>query len=241
MPQTYPTSPAFEWPVRRTLEFRTEIHVGEDGTEQRTAITAGEAKFILTYPRLTYAQLGLLVTFFEACKGAFDSTISFALNGTTYTGLHFDADTLNATDESANRYASTVTLRQPVRAFTAGTIAAAFPALTSGAAMQRPYGYSRTFATTSVSTEGGRFAWYRNGTSYRGWTAGGPNVSDTDADAIWLQFALAAGRLKEFAFDEPETGDTYDHCRFADDLIERVYLGPDSNSIQTRIQEIYGA
>ena len=233
----YPTTPAWSYPVIRTLQFATRIGRGEDGTEQRWSLHTGKESWALTYPRLTLVERDDLLTFFEASKGAFDHTFDFTFNGTTYAGCHFDADKLQVIERDSLSPAAVVTIRQANRAADVESLPADFPVLTSGARMQRPYTYERGFDTKAVSTEGGRFAWYRRAASLRVWSAGGPSLSDADAAAIWSMFSLARGRWASFHFTDPDSSVEYTSCRFAEDQIERRYVEPAVNVVEVQIEQ----
>lgn len=233
----YPTSPAWSYPLTRTLEFETRIGQGEDGTEQRWPLHTGRESWMLSYPRLTLEERDILLAFFETSKGSYDHTFDFVFAGTTYAGCHFDADRLPVVERNPLQWSASVTIRQVTRASDVGTLPADFPALTSGAMMQRPYSHERTFDTVAVRTEGGRYVWYRRGTSLRVWSAGGPALIDDDAAAIWSMFALARGRWGTFHFTDPDSLTEYTSCRFAEDKIERRYLEPRVNAVDVTIQQ----
>ena len=233
----YPITPAWSYPVIRTLQFATRIGRGEDGTEQRWPLHTGRASWTLSYPRLTPAERDILLAFFESSKGSFDQTFDLSLNGTTFTGCHFDADKFAVAERNPLQYSATVTIRQVTRAADTGSLPADFPALASGARMQRPYIHERNFDTIAVRTEGGRFTRYRRSTSLRVWSAGGPVLTDADALAIWDMFRLARGRWATFHFTDPESLTEYTSCRFAEDEIEWRYLDPRVNEVEVQVAQ----
>ena len=136
--------------------------------------STGVESWSLPYPRLSLAQRDSLYTLFEASKGSYDQTISLTFVGVTYTGLYFDADSLEFTETDPNLFAGTVKLCTVVRAADTGTMPADFPVLGTGARMQRPYTHGRNFDTASVRTEGGRFAYPRRAASLRTWSVAAP-------------------------------------------------------------------
>jgi hypothetical protein len=233
----YPTSPAFGYPLARVLEFKTEIATGEDGTEQRWALSTGEERWTLNYPRLTLAQRDTLISAFDAAKGSFDQTLTFDFDGATFTDVHFDSDRFSAVESSLGRWTVSVTLRQVVRGADTGELPADFPVLLTGARVQLPYTAERSFDNVIARTEGGRFGWYKRATPLRTWSAGGSVIDGNEAQAIFDQFRLAAGRLKSFGFTDPDSGTRYPNCRFASDTLEWRYLSKSVNEIRCQIQQ----
>ena len=227
----------WSYPLTRTLEFDTRIGQGDDGTEQRWPLHTGRESWALTYPRLTLAERDILLAFFEACKGSFDQAFDFVFAGTTYTGCYFDADKLQVVERNPLQWSASVTIRQVTRAADAGSLPADFPALASGARLQRPYTLEWNFDTVAVRTEGGRFSRYRQGAPFRIWSAGGAVLTDDDAVAIWDMFRLARGRWATFHFADPDSLTEYTSCRFAEDKIERRYLEPRVNAVDVTIQQ----
>src|SRR5436190_57492 len=112
----YPTSPAWNVPVTRTLTFNTSIFTGDDGTEQRSMIHAGRASWLLSYNRLTLAQRDVLMAAFQTAKGSFDQTLTLSFLGTTYTGVYFDSDELSFVENEPTVYSGSVKLCQVQRA-----------------------------------------------------------------------------------------------------------------------------
>lgn len=235
----YPTSnPAWACPVVRSLKFQTGIAQGVNGTEQRWMLTTGVESWNLPYPHLSVAQRDTLLTLFEASKGAYAQTLTLSFAGTDYTGLYFDGDSLAFTETDPNVCAGAVKLSTVVRLADAGTLAADFPVLGTGARMQRPYSHTRTFDTAAVRTEGGRYAYPRRAASLRTWTAGGGALTDEEAAAIWSMFKLAGGQWQSFGFTDPDSATRYANCRFASDSLDWRILGPNQNSIQATIQQL---
>jgi hypothetical protein len=236
---TYPTSnPAWASPVVRTLKFSTGIAQGVNGTEQRWMLSTGVESWSLPYPHLSVAQRDTLLTLFESSQGGYDQSVSLTFSGTTYTGLYFDADSLEFTESDPNVVAGTVKLTTVVRVADAGTMPGDFPVLGTGARMQRPYTYGRNFDTASVRTEGGRYAYPRRAASLRSWTVGGAVLTDTEAAAIWSMFKLACGQWRSFGFTDPDSSTRYANCRFGADSLDWRILGPNQNSIVGTIQQL---
>lgn len=234
----YPTSPMWSYPVTRKLEFETTIAAGPTGIEQRWPLHAGRESFELSYPRITLAQRDLLLAAFGAAKGSYDGTFTLSFLGTTYERLYLDSDELLFEEREPGVWSATVTLRQVRRTPDTGTLAADFPALTSGARVQYPYTHGQKFDTVAVGTEGGRYSYYNRAASLRLWSAGGPGLSDSEADAIWSMFSRARGRWGSFHFTDPDTAVEYTACRFATDSLERQYQAYNLNSLRTQIQQL---
>jgi hypothetical protein len=235
----YPISnPAWSAPVVRSVKFQTGILAGVNGVEQRWMLSTGVESWSLPYPRLPISQRDTLLSVFETSKGSYDQTLSLSFNGTNYTGLYFDSDTLDFTESDPNTSAGTVKLSTVVRAADAGVFPTDFPSLGTGAPMQRPYVHGRGFDTSSVRTEGGRYAYARRAASLRTWTAGGSSLKDAEALAIWNMCLLACGQWRAFGFTDPDSLVRYANCRLGSDSVDWHILGPDQNSIAVTIQEL---
>jgi len=235
----YPTSnPAWKTPVTRSLKFDTGIMQGTNGVEQRWMRDLGVETWSLPYPLITLAQRNTLFAAFEAAKGAYDQTISLAFDGTTYTGLYFDGDTLPFTESRPTMYSGTVKLTTTVRPVDSGTLPTDFPNLSTGAVTQLPYTKSSGFDTVSVRTDGGRFAYPKRNTALHSWTAGGTVLTKAEAQAVWDCFRLAGGMLKSIAFTDPDSITRYSNCRFLSDSITWTIIAPGQHSITCAIQEL---
>jgi hypothetical protein len=231
----WPTSPAFRFPVTRTIEFQTGIASGRDGTEQRWMRTTGIESWSLNYSRLSLAERDALISAYEAAKGSFDSTLSFTFAGTTYTGCYLDSDSLSFSQANPKQWSTTVKLKQAYRSPDAGSLGSDFPTLTGGATAQFPFTHSRTFDTDAVVTEGGRYSSYNRATPQKSWAIGGPSLTDADALAIWNYFLLARGKYAQFAYTDVDSATRYTNCRFAVDSLEWRYIAPRVNSIQASV------
>jgi hypothetical protein len=234
----YPTTPAWSFPVTRTLNFQTLIGQGDDGTEQRSMIHAGRASWMLSYPRLSLTERNLLIAAFETATGSVDQTLSFTLLGVTYTGCYFDADRISFVEQEPTIYTGTVKLCQVVRAPDTGTFPSDFPALANGCPTQRPYTHERGFDNVAVQTEGGRYAYYRRATSLKTWSAGGSAITNAEAQSIWDMARLAGGRFRSFGFTDPDSGVRAANCRLASDNIEWRMVDAGQNAITVTIQEL---
>lgn len=236
---SYPTSPPWSCPITRTLTFKTGILQGVNGTEQRWMQTSGVESFTLSYGMLTVAQRDTLLTQFETSKGSFDQTLSLDFDdGNTYTGLHFDSDTLQFTEDKPNQFSGVVKLTTVARITDNGTLPSDFPALSTGAATQRPYTKGKTFDTASVRTETNRYAYARRTASLRTWSVGGIALTSTEAQAIWDMFRYAGGMWRSFGFTDPDSATRYANCRFGSDTLTWTILGPNQNSITTTIKQL---
>jgi hypothetical protein len=237
----YPTTaPIWRAPLIRSMEFQTGIATGRNGTEQRWAIHPGKETWTLNYPSLSLTERDTLLTLFTGQKGAYDQTLTFTLNGTTYTGCYFDSDELSFVESFPGQYAGKVKLAQAARVADSGTLPTDFPALDTGAPLQRPYTHARSFDTDTVKTEGNRYAQYKRSGSLRSWSAGGTVITDDEAQDIWDMFCLARGRWGEFAFTDPDSGTRYEHCRFASDQAEWQMQGAGVSSLTVTIQQVVG-
>jgi hypothetical protein len=92
----YPVEIGYTSPAR-VLEFG-------DGTEQRFRMRPKAARFRLSLDGISAADVSTVRTFFEACKGRFDTTWSLTIGGTTWTGLGFMSDEFQATETQRLRW-----------------------------------------------------------------------------------------------------------------------------------------
>jgi hypothetical protein len=233
----YPSTPAWAYPLVRSLEFRTQIAIGQNGTEQRWALTPGEERWTISYPRLRLADRDVLLAFFDAAKGAYAGDIVFTFAGTPYV-VHFEEDRLRAVEAKQGRWNVTVSLRTVTRAADVGALPADFPVLSTGARVQLPYTHEHGFETISVRTEGARYSYAHRTAAARTWSAGGTVLTDAEAAAIWDMFRLARGRWASFAFTDPDSAVRYATCRFASDTLEWRYNAKNNNSVEVQIQQI---
>jgi len=235
---TYPTSPAFSFPVTRGLEFATQILAGRNGTEQRWMTHAGRESWDLSYPMLSIADRGTLLAFADSCLGAAAQSIDFTFLGTTFHLCYLVADTLSAVESDPTYFAATVKLAQVVRAPDSGSVPSSFPALANGCPMQRPYTHGHVWDTVAVQTEGGRYVRSNRTSVLRSWTAGGAAITMAEAQSIWDMFRLCRGRFHTFGFTDPDSGVEYSTCRFADDKLEWRMQEGGHSSVQVNIVQV---
>ncbi|MCE5311159.1 MAG: hypothetical protein LLG20_26265 [Acidobacteriales bacterium] len=234
----YPASPQFSYPVVRRLEFQTRIVTGTNGTEQRWPLALGQESFTITYPNITLAERDSLLTAFVAAKGAYAQDLDFPFGSETFYNCYFDADSFQSVESTQGRCSVGVTLRQLPAAIDNDPYDADFPALATGHKMQLPYTLQAGFDTVVVKTEGGRFRYSNRAAALRTWSAGGSLLSNADAGAIFNLFKRTRGRWGLIHFTDPDSDVHYESCRFASDVLEWRYSGPDENAITVQIQEI---
>lgn len=235
---SYPTSPAYSFPVTRRLEFATQILAGRDGTEQRWMTHAGRESWDLAYPRMGLAERDTLLSFFDASLGAGAEGIGFTLLGAAFTGCYFAGDTLSFTESDPTYYAGVVKLAQVVRAPDAGAVPSNFPLLANGCPMQRPYTHAHVWDTAAVQTEGGRYVRSNRTIPLRTWTAGGSAITMAEAQAIWDMFRFCRGRYHSFTFTDPDSGTQYTNCRFGADKLEWLMPEGGHSSIRVTIAQV---
>src|SRR6185295_8543823 len=84
-----------KYPVRRTRQYRTQVYVALDMTEQRFSKGSPLEQFELSFNNVSTEDKETVREFFEARRGAFDATWSLELpepsrdNPTTYEHLQF--------------------------------------------------------------------------------------------------------------------------------------------------------
>jgi len=203
-------------PVTRRVEFLTDIAIANNFTEQRSKGRPPLTRFVLPYTRVSATETAAFKAFMESQKGSFDSTWSFTLGTTTFTGLTSEDDTFTAREDAATPtlYSFTLRARQTKNAGqTAGSPGALFPTLASGASAQLPYTQVRRFAVLlNDNPTGMRYAytWIAAGLtgypgrSLRGWELQYPIVSDADLATREGHFRDNWGKWGTWTFVDPD-------------------------------------
>jgi hypothetical protein len=236
-------------PVTRRVEFLTDIAYGLNATEQRAKKRPALTRFVLPYTRMNATDTAAMKTFFESQKGTWDNW-SFTLGGITYAHLVFEDDTFTAREDAGTQttYSFTLRARQTQNAgMTAGSVGAAFPTLANGLRAQLPYTQMRRFAVllNDNPIAGTRYAWawisltgFPTG-ALRGWQLEYPVLSDADLATLETHFRNNWGRWGQFSFTDPDDASPHTKCRYDDDVLQIVTVGPNQNSVMLRIQETF--
>jgi hypothetical protein len=99
-------------PLTQTLHSPVRILQFGDFSTQRFRLSATLRRFQLQLDGLSYADYVSVRDFFEARKGAFDSTWDLTVSGTTYSYLAFESDELAAVENSDSQFTMTIPIRQ---------------------------------------------------------------------------------------------------------------------------------
>lgn len=234
------------YPIRRTNNFSTRVIQFQNGTEQRWKSRAPLNEFALQYTRINSTDRAALETFWASIKGSFDKTWDFTLS-TTYGNCVMLDDKLVIKQTSPLLWDVSFRFRQVAKSgAVTGAGGGTFPTLASGVITQLPYGRSRVgFVTGNDQDSGQRYAytWYAGGLTgfptrdLDAWEVGGPSLSDADADTLEAYFAQMNGRYGTFTFVDPDSASSFAKSRFGQDGFERVYVGPNQNSVSLRVEE----
>lgn len=220
------------YPLRIRYSCLTRVHRATNGAEQRYAVRAPMVEMDLTYRNLSQADTDAIRTFFDAQKGMFDSSWDIAFGGNTYTQMRFPEDRLQWQETLPNRW----TTRIRCSGFHPAIVnpPATFPALSTGAVTQRPWGKRRTYETNysdlevgvrhAVAMRGGGFAGFPAGPSIA-WDLQYPSITPAEAGQLALFFLSKNGRLGTFDFTDPDSQVLYAGCRFASDDLDVQYAG----------------
>lgn len=100
------------YPAMFAQEHRVVVNTFADGTEQRWRRRAPLSRWTLTYTDISAVDVATLWAFFNACKGAFDSTWDVTISGITYSYCCFDTDEFAVTESKPGRYNVTLVIRQ---------------------------------------------------------------------------------------------------------------------------------
>lgn len=101
MPATFPTpfsGQAALYPLTAQKRFPVTVLQFTDFTEQRWVRSAGVNRFRLQLSGISKSAKDEIASFFENCKGSFDSTWSIVIASTTYNYMAFAEDTLVAVE-----------------------------------------------------------------------------------------------------------------------------------------------
>ena len=100
------------YPLTRTASYLTRTLQFNNDKEQRWVVRPVLAKFALEYNEINATDLSTLKTFFDSCKGAYDSTWDITVGGVLYSYMVFEEDDWTATESKPNLWTVRLTLRQ---------------------------------------------------------------------------------------------------------------------------------
>lgn len=236
---TLSTGSVAMYPVSRSLAFPAKVVRFLDDSEQRWVSGAPLNQWALTFARLKWADVLTLKAFFENQKGAFDSSWTFGIAGSSYTSMAFDQDDFTYTETGPAKFSVSLKVRQTKNTGTyASAVPAQYPAIQGSVIVQFPFQSSPSFLTTRNDTPAGlRYAYYwRQSPRFR-WTLRYPTITDAECGTLLDFFASMSGQYSTFYFTDPETGIVHPKCRFGMDQIKWTYIQPGLNSVDVVIEE----
>lgn len=231
------------YPLRLKYSCLTRVHLATNSQEQRYVVRAPRVEMTINLRSLSASDQGLVDTFFDSQKGAYDSTWDIAIDGNNYAAMRFQSDEIKWDETLPNRWSTSLVCFGTPPTFSSPPVT--YPALASGAVTQRPWSKRRSYQTnySDVDTAGVRHALAMRSGGFTNFPTGAARIWDlryaairtTDAEAIAAFFVTTAGRYGSFSFTDPDTSVTYTGCRFDSDELELSYNGYNNCSLQVSI------
>lgn len=234
-----------KYPLRVQYLCLTRLHRSVNAAEQRYVVRPPMVEFDLTFTNLRVADMEEIDTFFDAQKGAFDSSWTLAIAGVTYTDMRFMSDDIVWEETKVNRWTTKLTCRGFHPAISSPP--ATLPKLSTEAVTQTPWSKSRRYDTSYNDMETGA----RHATAFR---AGGLTGFPSTAERIWeirwscatvaeidplIKFFLSKnGRYGSFDFTDPDTEVTYTGCRFESDTLDVKHSSFNNSSVTFKVVKI---
>lgn len=225
------------------LEIRADIQQFRSGAEQRYAISGLLNSFTIVLSNLSWDEVELIRDFWILQKGAFDPTWNIQLTdpalGTErpYLYMAFGDDEFTVQEQKPGRYALSLNAAQTVGE-TVTVSPAAFPLLATGAKWQLPSSATLKFRTDRNDLEAGkRISYYAWPDPLRRWPLEFPIITDAELAAFVNHYLGQGGPVNEFSFADPNTSETYEHCRYALGGITITRRYRDCNRLQLTIEQ----
>lgn len=230
MAGTYPTLSTGEvlvYPAARTVSVPVQKLRFVNGFTKSWVAGIPQDSWTTSYRGLSAADKSALWDFFDAQKGAFDTSWTFALDGTNYLKFAFASDELRFTEtaDRPNRWSCDVAIRQigSYGAFPGGT--ATYPALTSGAVTQLPYAESQRWRSVIHDLPAGQsYRWPQQQTYETVYLISYPAISPAEAETLRVFFLAMRGGHGLFTFTDP-SGTPHTGARFDMEQLEIGYEG----------------
>lgn len=236
MAGTFPTlscGHSLRYPFRVRYSCLTRVQYGVNRQSQRHVVRAPMAEFTATYRNLTVADRDAIQTFFDAQKGAFDSSWSLPWLAHTYTSMRFLEDAIRWEETRFNRWTTTLSMRGFVPASAMSSPPATLPPLPSGA-MTQGWAKATRYVTNLNDLESGtRYALALRVGGLSGFPASPERVLEVQLRAVtpatmdsFVRFFLATlrGRLNFTLLTDPDTAVGY-FCYAASDDFEVSFDG----------------
>lgn len=232
------------------LKFDTGVTLMANGTEQRWKKRAPLFEFEFNYNSLGPTDRDSLKNFCASESGmdAINWSLGLKVGGSTvtYNNLTFDHDVFTLMERENLLYSCTLRMHQVQnKSYAIPSVSAVFPTLSVGAFTELPYAPSyRNLTSVNDSPTGQRYAlrWWGGGftgfpaAQLHRWNLSNPVLPDVDVATIQQYFTWAQGRLQTFSLT-PEDHVAYTKCRFATDVLEMRFVGPQQTSISLPVVE----
>jgi hypothetical protein len=235
------------YPFTRVISFDTIVRVFQNGTQQRSVGRFGLNRFELNYTKLSQTQKNTIKAAITSAKGAFDSTLTLTLGGTTYTNLSIDSDEWAATEATTTQYSAPLKVSQSLsQNLSPGTLGTAFPSLANGTMCQLPYTQKKRFQTqTSRMAAGPKYSYAEFAGGLTGfpsdglmaWELGNEHLTDADLATVTAHFIANYGRFGEFSFTD-EDSVTYTKVHYASDELQIRYAGPNDSAARVALEVV---
>jgi hypothetical protein len=220
----FPNTVNLRFPLGRTVKVASKVVEFLDGSEQRYRNGPVLNAFSLAFANIPLADVSAIQSWFLSVKGAYDSTWSLAANGETFTGMCLESDELVVTETEPTRYGLSLSMRQKAPSSSFSTVSA-FPGITGGRMVQRPWSGRDRFRTTRNDLDGGaRISYYEWGTRRREWDLQYPCIAVSTLTGLMNHFVTMGGRLTEFSFTDPDSGTVYAHARYDTEEFKATYV-----------------
>lgn len=236
MAGTYPTLTTGEvlvYPATRTVSVPTQSLRFVNGFRKSWVSGIPQDAWRTSYKNLSGTDKTALWDFFEAQKGASDTSWTFALDGVNYLRFAFAADELRFTEtpEAPNRWSCDVAIRQVSSYGAFPSVTATYPLLTSGALTQLPYSETQRWRTVSRDLPSGQsYRWPQQQTPETVYGLSYGAISPSDAETLRIFFLAMRGTRGTFSFTDP-AGTTHSAARFDMDQLEIAYAGKNHRRI----------
>lgn len=236
MAGTYPTLSTGEvlvYPASRAVTIPTTTLRFVNGFRKSWVSGIPQDSWTTAYRGLTAADKSALWDFFEAQKGASDTSWTFALDSVNYLRFAFASDELRFTEEAdrPNRWACDVAIRQIGSYGAFPSVTATYPLLTTGAFTQLPYvEWQRWRSVIHDLPAGQSYRWPQQQTAETIYTLSYSAITPAEAETLRVFFLAMRGSHTPFNFTDG-SGATHTTAKFDMDKLEIGYEGPNHRRI----------
>lgn len=230
MAGTYPTLSTGEvlvYPAARTVSVPTQRLRFVNGFTKSWVSGIPQDSWTSSYRGLSAADKSALWDFFEAQKGASDTSWTFALDAVNYLEFAFASDELRFTEtaDRPNRWSCDVAIRQVGSYGALPSVTATYPTLSSGVLTQLPYSEAQRWRSVIHDLPAGQsYRWPQQQTAETIYSLSYSAISPADAETLRVFFLAMRGGHGLFSFTDPG-GTTHTSARFDMEQLEIAYEG----------------